>query len=85
MIEIARAAGAPKDKGSGVQMYKKLGDSVKKGEKLFTVYSEKSRKLNRVRRILDESCPMGIGSRMEMLIHKVKDIPLSKRSFILER
>jgi AMP phosphorylase len=85
LIEIARAAGAPKDKGAGIQLYKKLGDPVKKGEKLFTVYSEKSRKLNRVRKILEEETSIGAGSRIDMLIHKVKEVPIAKRAFILER
>jgi len=85
LLELARAAGAPKDKGAGIQLYKKLGDTVKKGEKIFTMYSEKSRKLNRVRKLLEESRPVGTGSRMNMLIHKVKEIPITKRTFILER
>ena len=37
---IARIAGAPKDKGAGVYLYKHNGDKVKRGEKLFTIYSE---------------------------------------------
>jgi AMP phosphorylase len=85
LIEIARAAGAPKDKGAGIQLYKKLGDPVKKGEKLFTVYAEKSRKLNRVRKILEEEKPIGAGSRMDMVIHKIKGAPVAKKAFILER
>ena len=37
---IARIAGAPKDKGAGIYLYKHVGYKVKKGEKLFTIYSE---------------------------------------------
>jgi len=37
---IARIAGAPHDKGSGLYLYKHIGDKVKRGEKLFTIYSE---------------------------------------------
>jgi len=85
LVEIARAAGAPKDKHAGIQLYKKIGDPVKKGDRLFTVYSEKSRKLERVRKILEETKPIGTGSRMEMLIHKVKELPIHKKAFILER
>jgi len=85
LIEVTRAAGAPKDKGAGIQIYKKIGNQVKKGEKLFTVYCEKSRKLERVRKVLEEEKIMGIGKRMEMLIHEVKEIPLYKKTFILER
>ncbi|MBI3035550.1 AMP phosphorylase [Candidatus Woesearchaeota archaeon] len=37
---IARIAGAPSDKGAGIYIYKHIGDKVKRGEKLFTIYSE---------------------------------------------
>ena len=37
---IARIAGAPHDKGAGIYLYKHIGDKVKRGEKLFTIYSE---------------------------------------------
>jgi putative thymidine phosphorylase len=37
---IARTAGAPLDYGAGVYIHAKLGDKVKKGQKLFTVYCE---------------------------------------------
>ena len=37
---IARIAGAPHDKGAGIYLYKHIGDKVKKGDKLFTIYSE---------------------------------------------
>ena len=37
---IARIAGAPADKGAGIYLYKHIGDKVKKGEKLYTIYSE---------------------------------------------
>jgi len=37
---IARIAGAPKDKGAGIYLYKHIGDKVKRGEKLFTIYAE---------------------------------------------
>jgi len=37
---IARIAGAPHDKGAGIYLYKHVGDKVKRGEKLFTIYAE---------------------------------------------
>ncbi len=40
MAHIARFAGAPMDKGAGVDLFKKLGDSVKKGEALYRIYAE---------------------------------------------
>ena len=37
---IARIAGAPNDKGAGIYLYRHVGDKVKRGEKLYTIYSE---------------------------------------------
>ncbi|MBI1935792.1 AMP phosphorylase [Candidatus Woesearchaeota archaeon] len=37
---IARIAGAPGDKGAGIYLYKHIGDKVKRGEKLYTIYAE---------------------------------------------
>lgn len=85
VVDIARAAGAPKNKGSGIIFNKKNGDKVSKNDLLFTVYSEKSQKLSRVEQILDEEIPMGVGEKMEMLIHQVKEPPVVRRSFVLDR
>ncbi|MEM3832856.1 MAG: AMP phosphorylase [Thermoprotei archaeon] len=43
---IARAAGAPSDKGAGVRLYYKAGHKVKKGEPILTIHAESSIKLN---------------------------------------
>ena len=40
MANIARFAGAPMDKGAGVELFKKLGDTVKRGEPLYRIYAE---------------------------------------------
>lgn len=40
MAHIARYAGAPMDKGAGVDLFKKLGDAVEKGEPLYRLYAE---------------------------------------------
>ena len=45
VMRIARLAGAPLDKGAGVYLHKHRGDPVKKGDKLFTVYSHNPQKL----------------------------------------
>jgi AMP phosphorylase len=49
LVEIAKSAGAPEDKGAGILLNKKLGDKVKAGERLFTVYAENKHKLKGVR------------------------------------
>ncbi len=40
LARIARMAGAPMDKGAGVDLLKKLGDTVEQGEPLYRVYAE---------------------------------------------
>ncbi len=48
---VARQAGAPVDKGAGVYIYKKIGDKVKKGEKLFTVYAENKSRIGYIKKL----------------------------------
>jgi thymidine phosphorylase len=36
---LARTAGAPIDKGAGIKLFKKIGDSVEQGEPLYRVYA----------------------------------------------
>ena len=45
IAKIARYAGAPTDKRAGIWMNVKVGDKVKKGDVLFTVFSSSERKL----------------------------------------
>lgn len=42
---IGRHLGAPYDTGAGLYLYKHVGDRVKEGEKLFSLYAESGRKL----------------------------------------
>jgi AMP phosphorylase len=83
--EVARAAGAPKDKGAGILFAKKVGDPVRKGEKILTIYAEKLRKLERASKLLEEGNFVGVGEKREMLVHQVKEIPVTKKTFALER
>jgi AMP phosphorylase len=85
LVELARSAGTPKDKGAGIVLHKKVGDRVRIGDILFTIHAEKSRKLSRTEEMLPDLEPMGIGERAEMFIHKVKEAPLVKRAFVLDR
>lgn len=85
IVEIGRAAGAPKDKGAGIVFNKKIGDEVKKGELLFAVHAEKKYKLDRVKYLLDTQTPLGIGNKSEMLIHTVKEVPVVERTFVIDR
>jgi len=40
IAKIARRAGAPKVQGAGIELHRKLGDQVKSGDILYTIYSE---------------------------------------------
>jgi len=40
MARIARLAGAPMDKGAGVDLYKKVGDTVRRGSPLYAIHAE---------------------------------------------
>lgn len=42
---VARMAGAPVDKDTGLYLYKHLNEEVKKGDKIITIYSETKDKL----------------------------------------
>jgi putative thymidine phosphorylase len=42
---IARIAGAPKDPTAGLFIHKKIGDKVKKGEALYTIYASNEERL----------------------------------------
>ena len=85
IVEIGRAAGAPKDKGAGIVLNKKIGESVEKGELLFTVYADKVHKLDRVRYILSTQTPLGVGKKSDMLIHTVTESPVVERTFVIDR
>ena len=43
---IARVAGAPFDKGAGIYLYHHVGDTVNKGDRLFTIFAENKQKLS---------------------------------------
>jgi len=67
LARIARLAGAPMDKGAGVDLFKKLGDEVKVGDLLYRVYAEFAPDL----RFATEQCARDNGYR----IGPVADIP----------
>lgn len=86
IAEIAKLAGAPKDKEAGILLNKKIGNEVKKGETLFKIYAEKSSKLKRAMKALKGKEPVvvkkGLSERMLM-----ETIPNHKENhyFYLER
>ncbi|MEK6833021.1 MAG: AMP phosphorylase [Nanoarchaeota archaeon] len=55
---LARIAGCPVDKSSGVYMYFKVGERIKKGEKLLTIYSESKPRLKEALMYYNREKPM---------------------------
>jgi AMP phosphorylase len=60
LVKIARAAGAPKDKGAGVYLHKKRGEVVREGDPIITIYAEKEWKLDNAIEIALQESPVGI-------------------------
>jgi AMP phosphorylase len=55
VTHLSRVAGAPKFKGAGLYIYKHVGDEVKKGDKLFKIYTKGKTKLEYAKEILKTS------------------------------
>ncbi len=60
ITEIARAAGAPKDKGAGVYIYVKRGRKVNAGDKILEIFAERATKLQDAIAILQRRNPIVI-------------------------
>jgi len=87
IIQIARRSGTPKDKGAGIHLNVKMGDEIKKGEVLFSIYSDNYQRLNEAFNLSEELEPVVIGKKFEekMLLDKVfSEIP-RRKIFMLER
>ncbi len=52
--KIARAAGAPLDKGAGLYLYKHKKDFVRKKEVIYTIYSENKQKLDYAAKLAEQ-------------------------------
>jgi len=69
--EIARAAGAPRDKGAGVVLLRKKEGKVDKGEPLFEIYAEHESKLDEALEVARRKLPLKIeGMLLEKLTHR---------------
>jgi len=87
LVKVARAAGAPKDKGSGLKLYAKTGDEVEAGKPLFKIYAETQLKLDNAVKVLEGLVPIEIGERVgeEMMKKRIGKPISASREFILER
>lgn len=70
--DIARAAGAPQDKGAGLKLLHKEGREVNKGEPLIEVYSSHEKKLDEAVTLARESPPIRVEG---MLLRRISGKP----------
>ena len=66
LAKVARLAGAPMDKGAGVDMLKKLGDAVTQGEPLYRVHAEYKSDFNFASMLIEKSSGYTIGRPEEV-------------------
>lgn len=85
IIQVARAAGAPSDKGAGVKLHKKLNGTVKKGDILFEIYSEQAFKMNRALEVCRHVNTMGVGGPNEMVLAEIPKEEEHRQFFVFER
>jgi AMP phosphorylase len=67
---IARAAGAPREKGAGVELRWKRGGKVEKGDVLLKIFAERSTKLNDAHNLALSLSPVTVEG---MLLHKIPE------------
>lgn len=87
IAQIAREAGAPKEKGAGIKLKVKLGEQVKKDRVLFKVYAERNTKLEAALKLAEKLQPFGVGKRWEeqMLIDRIPTKIMHQKTFLIER
>lgn len=87
IAQIAREAGAPKEKGAGVKLKAKLGEHVRKGGVLFEIYAEKNTKLESALKLAEKLQPFGVGKKWEeqMLIDRIPTRVTHRKAFSIER
>jgi AMP phosphorylase len=79
LVALARAAGAPKDKGAGVLLHKKRGNRVDDGEPVLTIYADSQAKLEQAVELSRKFNPVTIEG---MILQK---LPYVSRTTVIER
>jgi len=87
IAQIAKAAGAPKDKGSGVLLKVKIGDHVERKGPILEVYAENASRLESALSLAESLKPMGIGERSgnNMLMDLIPSKKSHEHFFFIER
>ena len=62
LARVAHLAGAPMDKGAGVELHRKLGDQVTAGESIYTIYAEFPADFDFARELAQKDSGFNIGA-----------------------
>ncbi|WP_335999984.1 AMP phosphorylase [Halorientalis halophila] len=68
--ETARRAGAPRDKGAGLELAARVGDAVAESDPLLTVYAQTADKLAEALRFARENVPLRVNAPDEALVER---------------
>ncbi len=87
IAQIAREAGAPKEKGAGAILKTKLGEYIEKDGVLLEIYAEKNTKLQAAMELAENLQPIGLSRKPEekMLIDRIPTRKVYRKTFMLER
>ena len=87
IVRIAREAGAPKEKGAGMILHAKLGDTVHKDSVLFEIYAEKASKLESALRACQDLSPVALTKKPaeKMILDRVPEKFAHEKAFSLDR
>lgn len=87
IVQIARIAGAPKEKGAGVVLHAKLGENVRKDGVLFEIYAERSSKLTAALELASQLSPVVLSKKPEekMVLDTIPEKITHEKAFMLDR
>ena len=87
IVRIAREAGAPKEKGAGMILHAKLGDTVHRDSVLFEIYADKSSKLTSALELAKQLPPVVLTNKPaeKMILDQVPEKLAHEKTFSLDR
>lgn len=88
IVQVARAAGTPKEKGAGIMLKAKIGDELAKGAVLFEIYAERSSKLSNALELAERIEPVVLSRKQEerILLDQFPQKPaVREKTFSIDR
>jgi AMP phosphorylase len=87
LVRIARIAGTPKEKGAGILLHAKLGETVRKDGVLFEIYAERSSKLQAALELAEQLQPIVLSRKpeKEMVLDTIPEKTTHEKMFMLDR